>query len=162
MPIGYLSDHPALAPSLAAAHTEAFRDLLPGWSMQEALDELHTHTRRCAIPTTLVALGESADEPWIGSVSLLRNDSDRIRKYSPWLGSLYVVPSARGRGIGRMLVERCVAEAAALGVSRLHLYCMPDLAAFYLALGWERCDRVALDHAEVEVFAIVPRSEPPA
>ncbi|MEL1265930.1 GNAT family N-acetyltransferase [Pseudoxanthomonas putridarboris] len=142
----------ALAPSLAQAHVDAFGALLPDWTVKQAEEELRTHTQGRAIPTTLVAVEGDA---WQGSVSLLRNDHDRIRQYSPWLASLVVKPEARRRGVGRALVARCVAEAAVLGVPTLYLYCT-DAVDYYRALGWRVHDQLALGPLWVTVMAIDP------
>jgi GNAT superfamily N-acetyltransferase len=150
--IEYLCRHPHLAPELAAAHAGAFGSLLPDWSHSDALAELRGHTREREIPTTLVALSADARH-WLGSVSLLHEDDARIRQYSPWLASLYVCPEARGRGLGQALVTRCVADARALGVARLYLYCERGLVAFYSRLGWCVHDRLALGGIEVTVMA---------
>lgn len=155
MEIAYLCDYPAFAPALAQAHVAAFGALLPDWTVEQALDELRTHDRGRAIPTTLIAI-ENGD--WLGSVSLLQNDHDDIRQYSPWLASLYVKPEARRLGTGRSLVARCVQEAAALGVKRLYLYCT-DAVDYYRALGWQLHDQLQLGPLFVTVMSIEPRPD---
>lgn len=157
MEIAYLCDHPALAPSLAQAHIDAFGALLPDWTAEQALDELNTHDRRRVIPTTLIAL---EDGDWLGSVSLLQNDHDDIRQFSPWLASLYVKPAARRHGVGRQLVARCVEEAAALKVSTLYLYCT-DAVGYYRSLGWHVQGELPLGPLQVTVMAIDPRLHHP-
>lgn len=151
MEIGYLCDNAELAPALAVAHVAAFGTLLPDWTVTQALDELRSHRRRCAIPTTLVAL-EAGD--WLGSVSLLSEDHQDIRQYSPWLASLVVRPDRRRRGIGAALTARCVAEAAALGVPTVYLYCTESLVDFYTGMGWRIHDRVAMGVLNPLVLAI--------
>lgn len=148
--IAYLSEKMHLARDVAQAHVEAFGELLPEWTVDSAEQELRTHTGRRCVPTTLLAMDGDA---WIGSVSLLQNDDERIRQYSPWLASLVVRESARGRGIGRALVERCLREAAALDVPTLYLYCEPDLVPYYDALGWREHDVLMLGPLNVVVMA---------
>ena len=152
MRIAWLRDHPWHVDALAAAHVEAFGALLPDWTLAQAADELRSHTRACAIPSTLLALDSSGD--WLGSVSLLQEDHEHIRQYSPWLASLYVRPRARGQGVGAALVARCVAEAAALGVARLYLYCTQTMAVWYRTLGWHDHDQVVLGPLQVQVMAV--------
>jgi predicted N-acetyltransferase YhbS len=151
----YLCDHMRLAPELARLHYAEWGPLLPKWSEAEALAELRTHRSRQAIPTTMLMLDDAGD--LIGSVSLLQNDDDRIRDYSPWLASLIVLPQYRGHGFGIALVERCVQEARALGIPRLHLYTAGQ-QAFYRRLGWRVIDTVPLGIAPVDVMAIEPES----
>lgn len=154
MDVAYLCDRMALAPSLARAHVAAFGALLPDWTAAQAEQELRTHVQRCAIPTTLVAVD---GEDWLGSVSLLQEDHEGIRRYSPWLASLYVREAARGRGVGRALVARCVGEARALGVPTLYLYCT-DAVDYYHALGWRLHECLALGPLRIAVMAIDPAS----
>lgn len=153
MRIGYLCDHPQHLPALARAHVAAFGALLPDWSLAQAQAELAGHARRQAVPTTLVALD---GETWLGSVSLLAEDHDRIRQYSPWLATLYVDPAARSLGVGTALVGRCVEEAAALGIGRLYLYCTGALVAYYRRLGWREHDLIILGPLQVVVMQIEP------
>ena len=161
MHIGYLADHPHWAPTLARWHHLEWGAILPNWSLADALIELEGHTGRCMIPTTLVAFED--DSP-LGSVSLVEEDAPELSDATPWLASLYVVPSRRGEGIGRALVQRAVAEAACLGVRRLHLY-TPQHEGYYLALGWHLVGRVRLVRSEVSVLWMDPTlsgdAEPP-
>jgi polyamine oxidase len=53
----------------------------------------------------------------------------------PWLASLWVMPHARGRGVGTTLTARCLALAAALGHDAVHLFTAGQ-EAYYLARGW--------------------------
>lgn len=59
-------------------------------------------------------------------------------------GYLYhvaVAPSHRRRGLGRALVERCLAELAREGIDKVHVDTLSDhrdAQAFWEALGWTR------------------------
>lgn len=150
--IEYLADAMEQAPVLAKLHHDQWCQLLPGWSAAAALEELSSHTRRRAIPTTLVAL-DGAD--LLGSVSLLAVDHESLAHLSPWLASLFVVPGHRGKGVARLLIDRLVDEASALGVKRLYAY-TPEHEAMYVRLGWSVLGRVALPVGEATVVYVDP------
>jgi GNAT superfamily N-acetyltransferase len=152
----WLSERPEWVPRLATLHHAQWRSLLPQWDVADARAELASHRGAATVPTTIVAI---VDGELAGSVSLLANDDERIRAYSPWLASLLVLPPFRGRGIGAALVRRCVDVATGLGIPRLHLY-TDDAAPFYERLGWRTLARDALDDVPVDVMCIdLPRTE---
>jgi GNAT superfamily N-acetyltransferase len=143
----WLADRPQLVPRLAALHHAEWAWIDPEWTLEEAQSNLEVHTAGTAVPTTLVALVDGA---LAGSVSLLANDHSRIRKWSPWLASLLVLPEFRGRGIGAALVRQAVAIAARFGIERLYLY-TDDAAPFYARLGWTLVERLDIDGNGIEV-----------
>ena len=130
--IEYLADHQDLAPTLARWHYEEWRDLIPNWSYETALEELLTHRHRAAIPTTFVAF---RDEVLVGSASLLVEDLPEWRHLTPWVASVYVTPPERSKGVGSQLVRHAVAVAGQLGVETVYLL-TPGQAEFYRRLGW--------------------------
>ncbi len=136
--IEYLADHHAFAPMLAEWHHAEWSPLLPDWSRAEAEAELHSHAGRCQVPTTFVALEAGV---LVGSASLLAKDLDELADLTPWLASVFVIPEARSRGIGKMLVFRVVEEARALGYRAIHLWTAGQ-ADYYRRLGWAEWRRV--------------------
>ena len=59
------------------------------------------------------------------------------------LVKMYLKPAARGKGLGRTLIEKCVAFAAAGGYSRIYLETMPELrkaTSVYQKLGFTYLD----------------------
>jgi propionyl-CoA synthetase len=136
--IVYLADVPACTGTLAAWHHAEWGGILPGWSREEALAELSTHTGRRGIPTTLVALdGETP----VGSASLLGVDMPNVPDLTPWLASVFVAPEHRGRGIGGALVDRAVAETSALGIPNLYAF-TTEAERYYTRRGWRVIQRL--------------------
>jgi predicted N-acetyltransferase YhbS len=148
MRIDYLVDHPEAVSLLAAWHHNEWRELLPGWTHDQALAELRSHTGQRQIPTTFVALEE---DRLIGSASLLTADLDGWEHLSPWVASVYVVPECRGQGIGRRLIARTVAEAHALGVAAVYLFTAGQ-EAYYARLGWSPLTRTRHHSHEVLIM----------
>ncbi len=72
------------------------------------------------------AFDPARDDAWVaeisdqmvGSIFLVHTEDPRVAK----LRLLYVEPDARGLGIGKSLVETCIARARALGYARLDLW----------------------------------------
>jgi GNAT superfamily N-acetyltransferase len=66
-----------------------------------------------------------------------------VRQFSDGIGEikrLYVVPAARGRGLGRVLVERAIVAARQIGYRSLLLDTLPFMKAaqaLYLSLGFK-------------------------
>ncbi|NMN03041.1 MULTISPECIES: helix-turn-helix domain-containing GNAT family N-acetyltransferase [unclassified Novosphingobium] len=79
------------------------------------------------------AFDPARDDAWVaemhgqmvGSIFLVHTDDPQVAK----LRLLYVEPDARGLGIGKSLVETCIARARALGYGRLDLWTDNVLAA---------------------------------
>ena len=43
------------------------------------------------------------------------------------LVKMYLVPSARGQGLGKLLIEKCIEQARQLGYKKIYLESMPEL-----------------------------------
>ena len=59
------------------------------------------------------------------------------------LVKLYLDASLRGKGIGKVLLNKCAEEAKALGYEKLYLESMPELSAavgLYESVGYKRID----------------------
>jgi ribosomal protein S18 acetylase RimI-like enzyme len=70
-----------------------------------------------------------------------------------WIQRLAVVPSARGRGIGRALVTEVETRLAALGCRRINLMTFADNAAgqrFWTRAGYDASHEVTLFHRRLD------------
>ncbi|WP_312370667.1 GNAT family N-acetyltransferase [Stenotrophomonas sp.] len=150
MKIINLQDRRDLLPAIARAHVQAFGTLLPDWTVAQAEAEL-AGQQRDDIPCSWLAM---EGDDWLGSVSLLHDDHEQIRGWSPWLASLYVSPAARGKGVGAALVAQCVAQAAVLGVAQLYLYCEAPMVGWYRSLGWRVHAELQLGPLAITVMAL--------
>lgn len=106
--------------------------------------ELASLPGRYARPSGLILIAKLKDQP-MGCVAL--------REISPMAGDvgrvcemkrMYVRPAARGLGVGRLLSERLIHEARAIGYSMMKLDTEPDFAAavgLYRSLGFVEIPR---------------------
>ena len=151
--VRFLAEAPGLATTLARWHHAQWGALYTDWTLEVATGELIDHATRRAMPTTLVAVQGEAP---LGSVSLVLEDAPELRdRGDAWLASLYVVPEARGQGLGVRLVKDLVALAAREKVERLWLF-TPEHAAFYARLGWRPQGAAKLRGVPVQLMDIVP------
>ena len=137
MVIKYLADCPQAIPILAARIFDSRGDEYEMHSVQNPIDALSQRLYRNRIPLALVAL--SGSRP-VATASLKIQEMTTHKHFYHWLGSVFVVPEFRRRGIGGALVRRCEARAAELGVGNLFLH-TPDRETFYRKLDWTPVDR---------------------
>ncbi len=103
-------------------------------SFQNFDHELRQFTTEYAPPTGAFVLAEDADQ-YVACIGL--------HQFSEGIGEikrLYVVPAARGLGLGRLLVERMIVVARELGYGSLLLDTLPfmkEAQSLYVALGFK-------------------------
>ena len=103
-------------------------------SFQNFDHELQHFTTEYAPPTGAFILADDADQ-YVACIGL--------RQFAEGIGEikrLYVVPAARGLGLGRLLVERIIVVAREIGYSSLLLDTLPfmkEAQSLYVALGFK-------------------------
>jgi GNAT superfamily N-acetyltransferase len=105
-----------------------------GWAVEAVTARVVADFAAGAVPGADAAWVADLDGRRVGSVLCVRRDAATAQ-----LRLLLVEPDARGLGVGRALVERCVAFARAAGYARLVLWTNEPLAAargIYLAAGF--------------------------
>jgi monoamine oxidase len=151
-----------LAPLLAGWHDGEWGHLYDPavWNREIGLAEFVAMARAGSSDQTWVAFdgGGRLPDDVLGSVSLMANDDlPGFGHLTPWLASLYVVASARGRGVGRMLVERALDRAAEGGHQYVHLFTAGQ-EHYYLDRGWRTIEQIEHrgEHAAVMTRATAP------
>lgn len=74
----------------------------------------------------------------IGCCSFLKEDYYPENKYSPWISSIFVTESARGKRVSHKMIEAAVAYARAKGFSKV--YIPSDMTGFYEKCGFKQID----------------------
>ena len=128
------------------AHTAAIVDLLDGYARDPMGGEhpLPDEVKRdlpaalAATPSALVWLARDGDR-FVGLVNAFANLSTFAAKPRWNVHDVAVAPQARGRGVGRALLERVLADAAEAGAVAVSLEVRHDNAAarhLYASLGF--------------------------
>lgn len=95
------------------------------------------------MPLTIVAFDDQGNP--VGTASLTVNDMKSHPELTPWLGSVFIAPEARGKGIASELCRRIETEAKRLGHSRLYLF-TDSAQKLYAKMGWtHKADEVYRD-----------------
>ena len=133
-----LVDRPDLATVVAQWHFDEWGHLYPGGTVDGWLDHIRKRMNTDRIPMTVIALDDRGQP--IGTAALVEHDMDTHRELSPWLGGVYVVPTARGRGVARAVVSHVIKCAGDLGIQDLYLY-TNRAEGLYRRLGWRPLSR---------------------
>ena len=152
MRVQSLADWPEVLPVLAQLHHEEWSGVSPFKTPEQHATKLRARIGLGLIPATYVLILHGAVA---GSVSLLNHDDigGVGPDLSPWLSSLLVIPTQRGHGLGRALVEHCASQARQLGFSALHLW-TDTHERFYEHLGWNAIERGKADGPDAVVMKL--------
>ncbi len=147
--ITYLADHPQHLRQVALWNNTEWPEYYEGNLDQAILYHTATMTRK-EVPCALVAL---AGNVLAGTVTLLKEDMNIRPNLTPWLGSLYVDSSFRGKGLARKLITACTEEAAAIGIKRLYVW-TKELRSLFESEGWKFLEAVDFLGARVDILSL--------
>jgi len=131
MTISPLADLPDAIETLAQWFYDEWH-AFDGRRMENIATQLSENLNRDFMPITFVAHRNRLP---LGSVSLDRFDFPAFDYLSPWLSSLYVHPSFRGKGIGSSLVRHLQHFAVSQGIGPIYLW-TPGSTQLYERCGW--------------------------
>jgi len=135
--IKFLAEVPFLVPVLAQWTYDAWSQYDPDLTVDRAMESLIQRFNSDAVPLTLVAF--DGDTP-VGMVSL--KEQIRVPGYAdktPWLGSMFVLPTYKGQGVGTQLLQAIHAKASELGFKTIYLFTSEaDKVSWYEKLGWQQ------------------------
>ncbi len=146
--IKYLSCYPELVPTIASWVYDYWGEMYLMNSVKEQITNISERLNTNHFPLALVAL--SGSNP-VGTASLKIQEMATHKHLYHWLGTVYVVPSFRKKGIGRALVNHAESKARELGVQTLYLH-TPNKEHFYQQQGWETIERPIYYEMRVSVM----------
>jgi len=118
--------------------------------------QLAGNLNRDVVPITFVA---QSDAQLLGTISVDVSDLPPFDYLSPWVASLYVVPTARGAGIGHALVRHAQQFATSLGFSPIYLWTAGS-TRLYECCGWVAFERSTYNSKPITLmrFSNEPRN----
>ena len=132
MLISQLQDHPQFIDSLALHLFEQWRHIVTEVTVESFKEKLNEHLNTFSPPIAWVAHQGPA---LLGTASLRVHDLHGREDLTPWLGGVFVVPSARRTGVGLALCQAVEDAARRLGYSTLYLFTL-DKQLWYGNQGW--------------------------
>lgn len=108
MTFSLLAAHPEFAPIVAKWLFDEWGNPEKGHTLEQAIDHLLERMSLDQIPVHVIAV---ENDEIIGFAALKRPEMD-LPGRDHWLGSVYVAPPARGRGVASALVETSSAAPA--------------------------------------------------
>lgn len=85
------------------------------------------------------------------TASIILNELTNIPNATWWMGEIITEPSARGKGIGRQLIEQLYDKFKQCSDESLYLY-TPDMQALYRRMGWIDVQQTIANDEQVTVM----------
>jgi GNAT superfamily N-acetyltransferase len=145
-----LSERPRAVPLVARWWLDDCAERRPDRSLQSAAAEL---AKQEPNELPLRVLAERRGEI-LGVASLTQYQMrDALPDIESWIGSLYVVPRARGGGVASALAQRMERFALARRVDELHVWTERLDGGLYAKLGWEPLQTLGYEGRELLILS---------
>lgn len=135
------------AAQIAGVHVESWRSTYPGIVPQSILDGLSVERRTAFWSGLLLAPGETRtwvgelDDRIVGFVGTGPPADLALRPDTAELQAIYLLPAARGIGLGRLLIRTATSDFVERGFASAILWVLTaneGARRFYEAAGWRR------------------------
>jgi predicted N-acetyltransferase YhbS len=144
--IHHLHDYAHHIPTVAAWQQAEFGYLSPNGTAEQRAERLRGASDKAVLPISLVAISAGQGD-LVGSASIVATTLTH-KHLTPWLSSVFVPPTQRGRGIASKLALAAISEADRLGFEKIFLF-TPKSEALYARLGWETFEQTAINDVPV-------------
>ena len=148
--IHHLLDHTHYIPTVAAWQQAEFGYLSPNGTVEQRVERLKGASDKALLPISLVAIS-AGEGDLVGSAGIVATTLTH-KHLTPWLSSVFVPPTQRGRGIASKLALAAISEADRLGFDKIFLF-TPKSEALYARLGWETFEHTEINGVPVCLMA---------
>lgn len=122
---------------------------VPGVTLESEIAKVSAFDGRHTAPLMVVA--QVGGEP-VGAAALKIREMSIYPEFEHWLGSVYVAPHYRGRGVASTLVRDIVGRANDAGIEDLYLQTEDFSGGLYAHHGFEPLERVLYKGVDVLVM----------
>lgn len=148
--IDYLANHPQWLPILAEWTYSEWGKFDSENSLETTVKRYEDRLNKDCLPIMLVAYSDSNP---VGCVSLKVTEMAIRPNYTPWLGSMYVNPANRGKGVGSQLIQRTIFESKKLSLTTLYLW-TAFAEGFYLKHNFQTIERLNYLGQDAKIMAL--------
>ncbi len=146
--IKYLADHLEMVPKIAGWFYREWRQLIPGYTLDDVIKKVSERIHKNKMPLALLAY---QGKELIGTAALKKIEFYDKPLYSPWLAGVYVKESHREAGIGSHLVSAIEKKAIDFGFKKIYLH-TPGSVDFYQKLGWQVVEHIIFNRNPVTIM----------
>ncbi|MEM6812562.1 MAG: GNAT family N-acetyltransferase [Pseudomonadota bacterium] len=152
--IEYLADHPHHLPTVAKWYWQEW-DRHEGWDIERSTSFAEQGCNKDKLDIILIAMNDSQD--CIGTIQLREEWGlgdeipQKLREYSPWLGSLYVHPDYRFKKLGFDLCEQIKKAAIEIGIKSCYA-ATSHLDQFFKLRNGVKIDSVNFANEDMGIF----------
>ncbi len=150
MEFSLLADEPGAANKVAQWYFDEWCKDTGRYSFESVQEKVSASINRDRAP--LIVLAKESDT-LLGSAELKIREMDTYPQYEFWLGGVYVIKPARGKGIGSALVNEVIKRAQEIGIKKIYLQTEKLSGGLYSAHGFEPIEKT--DSKGVTVLVMV-------
>jgi GNAT superfamily N-acetyltransferase len=146
----FIADRLDAIPIVSRWYFEEWGQNVPGNSIEQTIDRINGKLDRDKLPLLILA---TEDEKVFGVAQLKLHEMDIYLERTYWLGSLFVSPTCRGKGVGTALANQ-IAKIAAEDFNVKELYLQTETldGGLYRQIGWHLIETVRYKGVDVAVM----------
>lgn len=145
----FLADRQDAIPIVAGWYFEAWGYKIPSNSIQQTIERISGKLNRDKAPLHILAV---EDKKVLGVAQFKTYEMEIYPDKEFWLGSLFVSPSSRRKGVGSALANKIAITAEGFGVKKLHLQTEVLSGGLYQHIGWHLIETIVYKDLPVTVM----------
>jgi GNAT superfamily N-acetyltransferase len=146
----FIADRQDAIPMVARWYFEEWGKNVPGNSIEQTIERINGKLDLHKLPVLILAV---EDEKILGVAQLKLHEMDIYPERNFWLGSLFVSPTCRGKGIGMALANQIAIIAIEnFNVKELYLQTEDLDGGLYRQIGWHLIETVRYKGVDVAVM----------